>query len=392
MNTECDFFISYNKEDKQWAKWIAGILEENGYSTIIQAWDFKPGNNFILEMQNALLCCKKTLLVLSEDYLSSEYCKPEWAAIFNTDPTGVNRNLIPVRIAEVVPNGLLSAKIYIDLYGATEEIATKKLLLGVSDKENPRKKPEFPGNRQKETFPINIENNEIYCFNFDLNEDNKVEPLSVKTKNLLRKWYINGCTEAFQIAINDKRIHKIKENLSNILEKIQNEDNLTIAEEKQYNLYMHVLKKCEHETVLKVQACIFFLKDTHLHAYFSLSSYLEIYEIIQVILNFDYYNDKRKKMSDLNYTGLDFTIYPPPEECNNYFSVPIENSKLDEIFGGTTMHHIFGDAADLGSNLLRDVVVYYYFFLAEEIIAFKNLNIVDSPKMLNLFNYQIGLH
>lgn len=27
-----DFFVSYNKVDKNWAKWIAGTLEENGYS------------------------------------------------------------------------------------------------------------------------------------------------------------------------------------------------------------------------------------------------------------------------------------------------------------------------------------------------------------------------
>ena len=36
-----DFFISYNKADKEWAKWIAGTLEENVYTTIIQAWDFR---------------------------------------------------------------------------------------------------------------------------------------------------------------------------------------------------------------------------------------------------------------------------------------------------------------------------------------------------------------
>ena len=58
-----DFFISYNKTDKEWAKWIAGTLEEYGYETVIQEWDFEPGNNFILKMQEAILNSKKTLLV-----------------------------------------------------------------------------------------------------------------------------------------------------------------------------------------------------------------------------------------------------------------------------------------------------------------------------------------
>ena len=48
-----DFFISYNKADKAWAEWIAWQLKEAGYTVIIQAWDFRPGSNFILEMQKA---------------------------------------------------------------------------------------------------------------------------------------------------------------------------------------------------------------------------------------------------------------------------------------------------------------------------------------------------
>ena len=42
------FFISYNKADITWAEWIAWELEEAGYLTIVQAWDFRPGFNFVL--------------------------------------------------------------------------------------------------------------------------------------------------------------------------------------------------------------------------------------------------------------------------------------------------------------------------------------------------------
>ena len=51
--TSKDFFISYNKADRAWAEWIAWTLEEAGYSTTIQAWDFQAGGNFVLEMQKA---------------------------------------------------------------------------------------------------------------------------------------------------------------------------------------------------------------------------------------------------------------------------------------------------------------------------------------------------
>ena len=64
------FFVSYNGHDKQWAEWIAWILEEAGYSVIIQAWDFRPGSNFVLEMQNATVQAEKTIAVLSNNYRS----------------------------------------------------------------------------------------------------------------------------------------------------------------------------------------------------------------------------------------------------------------------------------------------------------------------------------
>ncbi|MEY2979684.1 MAG: hypothetical protein RLZZ435_3824, partial [Cyanobacteriota bacterium] len=31
-----DFFISYNRFDQQWAEWVAWVLEEAGYSVVIQ--------------------------------------------------------------------------------------------------------------------------------------------------------------------------------------------------------------------------------------------------------------------------------------------------------------------------------------------------------------------
>lgn len=136
-----DFFISYNKFDREMAKWIAGTLEENGYSTYIQAWDFRPGDNFILKMQDAIESCERCIAVLSQDYLNSEYCQPEWAAIFNKDPASIQRMLIPVRVSDVYPKGLLSGIIYIDLFNVEDKsIAAKKLLQGVDRKENPRKK------------------------------------------------------------------------------------------------------------------------------------------------------------------------------------------------------------------------------------------------------------
>ena len=51
-----------------------------GHQAIIQAWDFRPGGNFVLDMQRVAAETDKTLVVLSENYLKAEFTQPKWAA------------------------------------------------------------------------------------------------------------------------------------------------------------------------------------------------------------------------------------------------------------------------------------------------------------------------
>ena len=77
-----NFFISYNRTDERWAEWIAWTLADAGYTHYFQKWDFRPGGNFVLDMQQATTDSERTLLVLTTNYLSSLYTQPEWAAAF----------------------------------------------------------------------------------------------------------------------------------------------------------------------------------------------------------------------------------------------------------------------------------------------------------------------
>jgi TIR domain len=42
-----NFYVSYTGADQAWAEWIAETLEQDGYSTVLQVWDFRPGENFV---------------------------------------------------------------------------------------------------------------------------------------------------------------------------------------------------------------------------------------------------------------------------------------------------------------------------------------------------------
>ncbi|HET6519620.1 MAG TPA: toll/interleukin-1 receptor domain-containing protein, partial [Geminicoccaceae bacterium] len=139
-------FISYNWADKTWAEWIAWQLEGAGYSVVIQAWDFRPGHNFVLEMDSAARSAERTLLVLSPSFLGSDFTAPEWAAAIKRDPTGEKRLIVPVRVVSCRPDGLLGQINYIDLVDRAEADAAEELLNGVKlGRAKPDAPPGFPG-------------------------------------------------------------------------------------------------------------------------------------------------------------------------------------------------------------------------------------------------------
>jgi hypothetical protein len=140
-----DIFISYAKADKAWAEWIAFTTESLGYNVSIQEWDFLPGGNFALNMDEAITNAKTTLIVMSQEYLDSEFCKAEWAAVFATDPTGFQHKLIPVRVSKCVVTGLLKQVIYVDLVETSENEAKVKLKQALlQSRLKPLAKPVFP--------------------------------------------------------------------------------------------------------------------------------------------------------------------------------------------------------------------------------------------------------
>jgi hypothetical protein len=126
-----DFFISYTQANRPWAKWIAVQLEAAGYTTVLQAWDFRPGGDFLHRMQQATTSSGRTIAVLSPAYFGSQFGEAEWRAAFVKDPTGEAGLLVPVRVQPCQPPGLLASRVYVDLVDADEATAKRLLLDGV---------------------------------------------------------------------------------------------------------------------------------------------------------------------------------------------------------------------------------------------------------------------
>src|SRR5207249_2721130 len=101
-----DFFITYSSKDEPWPAWVAATLESAGYTVVLQAWDFRPGDNFMANMDDALAGCRHTIGILSPHYLKSVFARAEWTAAYRQAVLGKARGFIPVRVAACDPSPL----------------------------------------------------------------------------------------------------------------------------------------------------------------------------------------------------------------------------------------------------------------------------------------------
>ena len=140
-----DFFISYSPADERWATWIAWQLEATGHRTLLQAWNFVPGTNFIDFMDRGVRDSAVVVAVLSRNYLKSHYGRMEWQAALRTD----NAKLVTIRIDDCPLEGLLATITYLDLVDVTDPDTARERLLTrlrhtLEGRAKPAREPVFP--------------------------------------------------------------------------------------------------------------------------------------------------------------------------------------------------------------------------------------------------------
>jgi tetratricopeptide (TPR) repeat protein len=147
MGTQpADFFISYQKRDLAWARWIDSALRDEGFTTIFQARDFKVGDNFVKEMDRAFKQSRRTIAVLSEHYLRSFWTLHECSTALARSKDG--GAFIPVRVRPVADLGILAPIAYVDLVGKPKPAARKVLIAGLRGAQALSGPVRFPGARE----------------------------------------------------------------------------------------------------------------------------------------------------------------------------------------------------------------------------------------------------
>ena len=129
-----DFFISYSTLDEADAREVAAVLEQAGHSTIAQFKDFATGNNLVREMQSGLDGSGRMIALYSPEYEASDHCRAEWAAAYNSDPSGKKRKLVPFLLRPTALNSLARQVVYKSLVGLSKEERKKAILAAIAPK------------------------------------------------------------------------------------------------------------------------------------------------------------------------------------------------------------------------------------------------------------------
>ncbi len=152
-----DFFVSFNQADRAWATWIAWVLEQGGYSVFFQDWDFR--GSFIEQMHQATQRTERTLVVLSDNYLNSEFARSEAWATLASDPVGRKDRVVTIKVGPTGDLGLLAHFAYLDLTADGEAEAERllceraRMSLEPGYRPKPADRPRFPGGAAKPAFP-----------------------------------------------------------------------------------------------------------------------------------------------------------------------------------------------------------------------------------------------
>ena len=110
-------FISYSSKDKSFVEKLSNKLVENRVGVWLDKWEMKPGDSLIDKIQNGLEDSSHLLVVLSKNYVESEWCRKEHNAGLIKEIDNKQVVVIPVLLEDCTIPMFLREKVYADFRG-----------------------------------------------------------------------------------------------------------------------------------------------------------------------------------------------------------------------------------------------------------------------------------
>lgn len=125
-----DVFISYSHVDRAWVESeLLPRLESAGLKVIIDYRDFEVGAPSLVNMERAVDTSRHTLIVLTPDWVQSEWTEFESLLVTTVDPAARRRKLIPLLLKPCKPPSRIAILSYADFTDLTKQAGEMARLL-----------------------------------------------------------------------------------------------------------------------------------------------------------------------------------------------------------------------------------------------------------------------
>jgi nucleoside phosphorylase len=112
-----DIFISYSSKDRPWVKkTLLVYLEQQGLKVCIDYRDFTVGMSSVKNIEHSIISSRKTLLIMSPNYLDSGWTEFEHTLLSTLDPSNQKLRMIPLMYQECKLSLMLSSFTYLNFY------------------------------------------------------------------------------------------------------------------------------------------------------------------------------------------------------------------------------------------------------------------------------------
>ncbi|MEM7578670.1 MAG: toll/interleukin-1 receptor domain-containing protein [Cyanobacteria bacterium P01_A01_bin.80] len=134
-NFKYDVFISYSSRDRDWvSNHLLTALETAGLKVCIDYRDFEIGVPSLENIEKAVEGSRKTLLVLTQSWLSSEWTNFEALLIQTQDPAARGRRILPLMVDKTELPKRLRMLTYLDLTDPVNfDFQLKRLINNISN-------------------------------------------------------------------------------------------------------------------------------------------------------------------------------------------------------------------------------------------------------------------
>jgi hypothetical protein len=134
-NYQYDAFISYSSKDRPWVKELLRKLEGQNIKVCIDYRDFIPGMPSIKNIEQAVINSHKTLLILTSNYLESEWTEFENILLQPLDPANQKLRLLPLLKQKCELPLRLRALTYLNFANPEDEALEWQRLMNVFGKQ-----------------------------------------------------------------------------------------------------------------------------------------------------------------------------------------------------------------------------------------------------------------